>query len=414
MEKKRQFGSILGIPFYLDSSWFLILGLITLANASEINGGILQGNSPWLGWLLGFVMALLLFGSVLLHELGHSLVARSQGITVNSITLFLFGGVASIERESKTPLGAFSVAIAGPLVSFALGIIFFTIGNLNEKSALLNYLTNDLGRINLFLGFFNLIPGLPLDGGQVLKALVWKISGDRFTGVRWAARSGKFIGGLGLGLGLLVVLSLGDFSGAWLALIGWFVWRNADAYDRLTDLQNSLLTILAAEAMTRNFRVIDANLTLKEFIDTYMVKNPQQNCLYYAASEGRYRGLVRVETLQAIERSEWDWLTLKDIAQPLTEIPSVTEKTPLFTVVDLLEKNSFSDHAVPLCDRILTVLSPAGAVAGVIDRGDIIKILALKHKLPVPDTEIQRIKAEGTYPSFLPLPTLIKNLDPKE
>jgi Zn-dependent protease len=155
MEKKRQFGSILGIPFYLDSSWFLILGLVTLANASEINGGILQGNSPWLGWLLGFVMALLLFGSVLLHELGHSLVARSQGITVNSITLFLFGGVASIERESKTPLGAFSVAIAGPLVSFALGIIFLSIGNLNEKSALLNYLTDDLGRINLFLGFYS-------------------------------------------------------------------------------------------------------------------------------------------------------------------------------------------------------------------------------------------------------------------
>jgi Zn-dependent protease len=383
MEKKRQFGSILGIPFYLDSSWFLILGLVTLVNAGEINGGVLQGNSPWLGWLLGFVMALLLFGSVLLHELGHSLVARSQGITVNSITLFLFGGVASIERESKTPMG-----------------------NLNQESALLSYLTDDLSRINLFLGFFNLIPGLPLDGGQVLKALIWKISGDRFTGVRWAARSGKFMGGLGLGLGLLVILSFGDFSGAWLALIGWFVWRNADAYDRLMDLQDSLLSILAAEVMTRNFRVIDANLTLKEFIDTYMVKNPQENCLYYAASEGRYRGLVRLETLQNIERSEWDWLTLKDIAQPLTEIPSVSEKTPLVTVVDLLEKNSFSD-------RILTVLSPAGAVAGVIDRGDIIKVLALKHKIPIPDTEIQRIKTEGTYPPFLPLATLIKNLNPK-
>jgi Zn-dependent protease len=406
MEKKRQFGSILGIPFYLDSSWFLILGLVTLVNAGEINGGVLQGNSPWLGWLLGFVMALLLFGSVLLHELGHSLVARSQGITVNSITLFLFGGVASIERESKTPMGAFSVAIAGPLVSFALGILFFTLGNLNQESALLSYLTDDLSRINLFLGFFNLIPGLPLDGGQVLKALIWKISGDRFTGVRWAARSGKFMGGLGLGLGLLVILSFGDFSGAWLALIGWFVWRNADAYDRLMDLQDSLLSILAAEVMTRNFRVIDANLTLKEFIDTYMVKNPQENCLYYAASEGRYRGLVRLETLQNIERSEWDWLTLKDIAQPLTEIPSVSEKTPLVTVVDLLEKNSFSD-------RILTVLSPAGAVAGVIDRGDIIKVLALKHKIPIPDTEIQRIKTEGTYPPFLPLATLIKNLNPK-
>ncbi len=410
MEKQRQFGSILGIPFYLDSSWFLILGLITFANASEINTEILQGKDVWLGWLLGLVMALLLFGSVLLHELGHSLVARSQGIAVNSITLFLFGGVASIERESKTPLGALGVAIAGPLVSFTLASIFLILAHLNQNSELLHYLTNDLGNINLFLGFFNLIPGLPLDGGQVLKALVWKITGDRVKGMRWAARSGKLIGGMFFCLGLLIVFSLGNIGGAWLGLIGWFIWRNADAYERLTDLQDSLFSILASEVMTRNFRVIDANLTLKEFVDTYIVKSSQENCPYYAASDGRYRGLIRIEKLQEIERGQWDYLTLKDISQPLTQIPSVSEKTSILNVVNQLEQNNHQ----PERDRFVTVLSPAGAVAGIVDRADIIKVLALKHHLPVDDTEIQRIKSEATYPVFLPLATLVKNLSPKE
>ncbi len=240
MGQQRQLGSIFGIPFYLDSSWFLILGLVSLVNANQINEEILLGDQPWLGGLLGLVLALLLFGSVLLHELGHSLVARTQGIKVNSITLFLFGGVASIEREAYTPLGSLEIAIAGPLVSFGLAGFFFILGSLWTQSPLWGYITDDLGNINLFLGTFNLIPGLPLDGGQVLKSIIWQVTGDRLAGIRWAARSGKALGIVGVGLGLLLMLTFQDFSGAWLALIGWFVWKNAQSYDRVTRLQSSL------------------------------------------------------------------------------------------------------------------------------------------------------------------------------
>ena len=233
MRGQWQIGSFFGIPFYLDRSWFIIVGLVSLANATEINQQILGNNQIWLGGVLGLLLALLLFASVLLHELGHSLAARTQGITVNSITLFLFGGVAAIERESKTPLGAFWVAIAGPLVSFALFIIFWTIGNLGQQWLIVRYFGQNLGQINLFLGLFNLIPGLPLDGGQILKALVWKLSGDRLVGVRWAARSGQGIGLIGVALGLTSLFVIGDAGGAWLALVGWFVWRNANHWCQL-------------------------------------------------------------------------------------------------------------------------------------------------------------------------------------
>ncbi|PSP04749.1 MAG: site-2 protease family protein, partial [Cyanobacteria bacterium SW_7_48_12] len=192
MQANWRFGSLFGIPLYINSSWFLILALVTIFNAGNFNAsGAFQGSSLFFGWIAGFVMALLLFGSVLLHELGHSLVAKAQGIPVNSITLFLFGGVAAIGRESNTPGKAFQVAIAGPVVSITLFGLFTVVTPLLSESSATQTLALNLARTNLVLGLFNLIPGLPLDGGQVLKAAIWKLNGDRFVGGRWASRTGQ-------------------------------------------------------------------------------------------------------------------------------------------------------------------------------------------------------------------------------
>lgn len=402
MRSNWQIASLFGIPIYIDSSWFVILAFVTIINAGDINASGIVGDRLVWGWLAGLILALLLFISVLLHELGHSLVARSQGITVNSITLFLFGGIAAINRESKTPTEALLVAIAGPLVSIALFGIFFLVDRFVPESSLVEFIVADLARINLVLALFNLIPGLPLDGGQALKAIVWKISGDRFTGIRWAAASGRLIGLIAISLGIFIFFLLGEFSATWLAVIGWFVFRNANAYDRLTQLQQTILKLTAADAMTREYKVVDANLTLSDFAKEYILSELNQPMPYFAASQGRYRGLIQVADLQAIERSEWETKMLVDIAHPLGEIPAVEEKASLVEVVQKLEKNS---------DNRITVISPAGAVAGVIDRGDIVRAIAQTEKLAIPETEIKRIKAEGTYPSNLPLAKICANLD---
>ncbi|EAZ91856.1 site-2 protease family protein [Crocosphaera chwakensis] len=409
MDGKWQIGSLLAIPLYIDSSWFFILGLVTLVNSQEITQLNLVGNLWWLAWIAGLMLALLLFISVLLHELGHSLVALAQGINVNSITLFMFGGVAAIEKESENPIGAFWVAIAGPLVSLGLSVLLFTLlytlpsrENLDTVRGLSVYMIEDIARINLVLGIFNLIPGLPLDGGQVLKAIVWKLKGDRFTGVRWAAASGQLIGWLGISLGLFLILLTGSLSGLWIVFIGWFVRRNAENYQRITQLQESLLTITAIDVMTREFRVINAHLTITQFAQDYLLTELHDVMVYFAASEGRYRGLIVIEDLQSIERSQWDTMTLWDIVHPLNTIPSVTEKTSVVTIIEKLEA---------INERYITVLSPAGAVAGIIDRGDIVKAIATYNQLPIPETEIKRIKEEGTYPSYLQLPAIVKTID---
>lgn len=380
-------GSLFDIPLFIDPSWIGVLILIAIPR-----GLLWQATFPqWgvaLAYGMGVVMALLLFGSVLLHELGHSLVAKAQGIKVSSITLFLFGGIASIEQESKTPGKAFQVAIAGPAVSLVLAALLGAIAYAVPNPAnALNVLAVNLAWTNLILALFNLIPGLPLDGGQVLKAAVWKATGSRFKGIHWAARTGKVLGWLAIIWGAFSFLQ-GNFSGLWIAFLGWFGIRNATSYDRMTDLQETLLQMKASEAMTRDFRVVDADLTLRQFADTYLLDTARPTA-YFAASDGRYRGMVSINDLHTIERSEWETETLHRLVQPLNTIPTAQETTSLVNVIQLMETQQL---------KRITVLSPAGAVAGMIDRGDVVRALTKKMNIPLSEALIKQIKEEGLYP----------------
>jgi Zn-dependent protease len=362
MQSAWRVGTILGIPLFVDASWFFILALFTYFNASDWQ----QAYPQWgvnLAWLTGFGMSLALFGSVLLHELGHSLVAKAQGIRVNSITLFLFGGIAAIEQESKTPGQAFQVAVAGPVVSLLIFALMSVAAVLLPTTSPWQVLTSNLAQVNLVLALFNLLPGLPLDGGQILKAAVWKFTGSRFRGIHWAARVGQTLGWLAIILGVSALLLLGASGGLWIALMGWFAVRNASSYNKFASLQEAVTALTASDAMVPDFRVIEANLSLREFAERYLLGEigDSRHTSYFAAADGRYKGRVRPQDLSVIERSLWDSQTVQQLVTPLTEIPSVVEKTSLPEVIVLLESQKLAQ---------VTVLSPAGAVAGTIDRGE--------------------------------------------
>jgi Zn-dependent protease len=428
-------GTIFNIPLFIDPSWFLIVALMTLSYQSDY-----VRLSRNLALLFGFLTAVLLFVSVLLHELGHSLTAKSQGIEVNSITLFLFGGVAAIEKESKDPWSAFSVAIAGPLVSLALGGILWgaalaLAGNgvfavINQSTsqqaaaklvseaaaklvndvgigrALVGSMAFNLAQINLVLGIFNLIPGLPLDGGQVLKAVVWKVTGSRMTGVRWAARSGQFLGLIAIFIGVnLLFLRNGLFYAIWPILLGWFVMNNASAYLQFTNLQEALMGLTAELAMTRDFRIVDAKMSLRQFADEFLLLREEKENppAYFASADGRDRGAIAPEDFRYVERSQWESKTLNDIAKPFKSLDVVDLKTKIVEVIKLLEEKQI---------KRLTVLSPVGSVAGVIDRGDVIRALARKLRWPIPEAYIQQVKADGKFPPDLRLSELIAQIPP--
>lgn len=401
MQTGWRVGSLFNIPLFIDNSWFFIVAFIALSRGMDPQRVELLGQGG--AWAVGLLYALLLFGSVLLHELGHSLAAQSQGITVNSIKLFLFGGVASIERESKTPGGAFQVAAAGPAVSIALFVLLTLLSGSSLLSPVATGLVREVAQINLILALFNLLPGLPLDGGQIFKAAVWKITNSRTTGVRWAAKSGQVVGWGGLILGVIAFFSTGDlFAALWPVLIGLFILRNAGAYNRMNTLQEEISKLKTSAATVRDFRVLDANMTLRQFADEYLLEDKQSAPVYFASSDGRYRGMVTIEDLRKVERSEWEHRNLHSIARPLLEIPHISENSPLTDAIQILEEKQ-----IPR----LTVLTPADSVAGTVDRGDIVRVVARALKLPITEPIIEKIKQDGVYPAGLQLGAIVQSIE---
>jgi len=358
MNNSFRVGNLFGIPFYVHPSWFLVLALVTWSY-----GGGLAAQFPGLGgglpWVLGFLTALLLFASVLAHELGHSFVAIRQGIEVKSINLFLFGGLANLEKESKTPGEAFWVAIAGPLVSIVLFGLFTAIGIGTGASGLAATILGVLGSINLALALFNLIPGLPLDGGNILKALVWQITGNPYKGVVFAGRVGQILGWAAIGFGLIS----GQF---WNLLIGWFLLQNAGRATQTARVQGKLAALTAEDAVTPNSPIVPKNLSLREFANDYVIGQTLWNRFLVTDDSGKLVGAIAVDSLKTIPTSQWTEVQVGELMQPTERATTVNSNQSLLEVVTLLEERSLTQ---------LPVIRENGVVVGLLEKASILNLL---------------------------------------
>jgi len=367
MNGNLRVGNLFGIPFYVNVSWFLVLALVTwdygggLANAFPTLGGALP-------WVLGLGAALTLFASVLAHELGHSFVAMGQGIKVNSITLFLFGGLAALEKESETPAGAFWVAIAGPLVSFALFALFFTAGQVLSLSGPIGAIVALLAYINLALGAFNLIPGLPLDGGNVLKSIVWKVTGKPYQGLVFASRVGQLIGWTAIALGAASIFGITTFGNVWTLLIGLFLLQNANRTAQFGEIQGRLQGLTAADAVTSDSPVVNTTTTLRDFADdTLLSGDITWRKFLVTNDEGELIGTVRVEALKQIPREQWAAMTVDAIMESSeTAMDTVSSDKPLLEVIQTLETKGL---------HTLAVVRENGALVGLLEKASIQALL---------------------------------------
>lgn len=358
-------GKLFGIPFYIHPSWFLVCGLVTWSYGSG-----LMAQFPQLGgglsFILGLMTALSLFASVIAHELGHSFVALRQGIDVKSITLFIFGGLASLEKESETPAEAFWVAIAGPLVSLLLFGIFLAIGYGTAASGPLAAILSVLASVNLALALFNLIPGLPLDGGNILKALVWKITGNPYKGVAFASRIGQIFGWLAITSGLVPLILFGSFGNFWNLLIGFFLLQNAGNAAQFARVQEQLTGLTAADAVMSNSPIVSANLSLREFADEQIFS--QQNWRQFLVTDdrGQLVGKISVDSIRSIPNALWSETKVAEVMQPVEMSTTVQSDKPLLDVVKLLEGQKLS---------ALTVIRENGVVVGILEKTAIINLL---------------------------------------
>ncbi|MEY2978857.1 MAG: site-2 protease family protein [Prochlorotrichaceae cyanobacterium] len=366
-------GNLFGIPFYVNPSWFLVLGLVTLNYGSGLAAQfpLLPGG---VAWLLGLGTALLLFGSVLAHELGHSFVALSQGIGVRSITLFLFGGLANLERESKTPAGAFWVAIAGPLVSLAIAITTTIAVVFSPISGAPAAILGVLASVNFALAFFNLIPGLPLDGGNILKAIVWKITGNPYRGMQFAGRVGQAFGWLAIASGLLPILFGGGLS-FWNVLIGWFLLQNAGQAAQYGTVQNQLAGLTAADAVIPHSPIVDENLSLRELVDQSILSTHQWRKFLVTDGNRQLVGMVSMNDIKDIPLQEWSRLSVKAIVQPLDPALIIESDRPLSEVIQVLEERQIST---------LSVVQRNGTLIGLLEKAAIVQLLNQQMTPPSP------------------------------
>lgn len=357
-------GNLFGIPFNVHPSWLFVLGWVTLDYGSRLAG--FPGLSGPLPWLLGFVAALLLFASVLAHELGHSFVAIRQGIGVKSINLFLFGGLAQLEKEPKTPGEAFWVAIAGPLVSLLLFGVITVIGISTGVSGPLALILELVGSINLVLALFNLIPGLPLDGGNILKAAVWKITGNPYKGVVFAGRVGQIIGWLAILSGVIPLILFGGYPSFWNVLIGWFLLQNAGQAAQYAKVQNKLAGLTAEDAVIPNSPIVPADISLREFVNEYIIGKAEWQRFLVTNDFGQLIGAIVLEDLKTIPTDRWPQTPVRHLMQPIELSTTVNSNQSLLEVVTLLEQQKLNQ---------LHVVRENGVLVGILEKASIITLL---------------------------------------
>ncbi len=358
-------GKLFGIPFSINLSWFLILGLVTWTYGSGLATAFPSlGNG--LAWLLGLMTALMLFASVVAHELGHSLVAMSQGIDVKSITLFIFGGLASLEKESETPSEAFWVALAGPLVSLLLWGIFTAINIATGTSGVFSAILGVLASVNLALCLFNLIPGLPLDGGNILKAIVWQITGNPNKGVVFASRVGQIFGWVAIASGLLPLLLVGSFANFWNLLIGFFLLQNASNAAQAALVQEQLAGLTAADVVESDSPIVSDNLTLRELADEQIVSGQKWQRFLVTDNDGQLLGTISADNFQTIPTQLWSETQIKEVMKPIAESTIVRADRPLLEVVQLIEQQKLS---------ALAVIRDNGVLVGILEKTAILSRL---------------------------------------
>jgi Zn-dependent protease/predicted transcriptional regulator len=361
-------GRVFGIPIYVHPSWFVIFALITFSLATQFT----QQHPHWSHaqhWSLGILTSLLFFGSVVFHELAHSAVATRYRIPVASITLFVFGGVARIGREPDSAKQEFNIAIAGPLSSYFLSGVFWLLLRLFPQSEMLGALAFWLAWVNFGLATFNLVPGFPLDGGRIFRALVWGVTHNYERATRLAASSGRLIAYAMIVFGSWHALT-GDFiGGLWIAFIGWFLLTAAQENAAQAAVRTALVGLRASDVMSHEIPTVGRETPLDEY--GQQVLRTGQRC-HLILSNGRLLGLMNVHALNKVPREEWPGTSVQAAMVPRDKILSAVPEQPLLA---LLERMLAADvNQVPVVTGIVD--DPLSSqVVGLVTRDSILRVI---------------------------------------
>lgn len=369
MAASWRLGSIRGIPIGLHWSMTLVFGLLMLSLATAFFPATNPDIPVPAYWLMALIASLLFFGSILLHELGHSWEAQRNGIPVQGITLFIFGGVAQISGRPKTAAVELRIAAAGPIVSFALAAIFGTIWLVARDLTYLAAPSGWLARLNLMLVLFNLLPGYPLDGGRILRALVWQFTQNERRAAQVALMSGQLLAFGMMGAGAFMAFGGNFANGVWLVLIGWFLQNAAVSEAAGSTLETTLRGVTVGQAMGPREPKIPSRIKVRQLVDDHVLATGHR---YFLVVEGDVpRGVVTLRDVAKVPRDRWDWTSVADVMTPWARLTWVTPDTPLLKALQLMDDSRVSNLPV-LCD---------GQPCGLLTREEVLHYVRLRMEL---------------------------------
>ncbi len=346
---------IFGIPVRVHASWLLILGLLTWSLSVGYFPQVLPGLPPAALWAEGLLAALLLFASVFLHELAHSIAALRYGIPVSAITLHIFGGVSQLEQEPDRPGAEFVIAIVGPLTSFAIAAVLAAatalVGPAPAPRAVIGYLV----MVNLVVGVFNLVPGFPLDGGRLLRAALWKARGNLEWATRMASVAGSTVALALIGLGVFRVFAGEFIGGLWFVLIGLFLRQAAEGSYQQVMLRGALGKLAVGDVMTRDVIHVPADLPVARAVDEFFWRHRVSS--FPVLDDGRVVGILALDQLRQVPPERRDDVRVRDLMLPLTEAFVAAPGEPLWRAFEKLAQNGLGRLAVMEGGRLVGYLS---------------------------------------------------------
>ncbi len=352
-------GRVAGVEIRIDISWGLIALLVGYTFYVVLSSRFDTAGTGTLV-IAAVAMTLAFFGSVLIHELAHALVAKRRGVTVRGITLFLFGGATHADLETKKPMDELVISAVGPLTSLALAALFWLVAQVPGQE-LLAYASGYLGWINLALAVFNLVPGFPLDGGRILRSLVWRSTGDIYRATRVAATGGRIVGMILIAIGVFELIFLGALvNGLWLMAIGWFLSQAAMASFTHLQLKTVLDDVPASTLMTRDLVDIPSGITVQSAVDDFFMRHNYS--AFPVQGESGDTGLVTMKAVRELPRERWGSTKVDEIMEPLTEMYTVGPSRPVSEVVDKLMKGEVGRVVVIEDGEVVGLITPRDLV----------------------------------------------------
>lgn len=363
-------GRVAGIDVRLDPSWFIVFALITFT----LHSGMRYAHPDvpgWHVWLASLIGSFVFFGSILAHELSHSLVAKGMGLDVHGVTLFLFGGVSGLKNEPRRPAEEAAIAVVGPATSIALGLVFLGIQFVFPSGTVARDITGWLGFINLMLAAFNMLPGFPLDGGRLLRSLIWGLSGDVAKATRVAAASGTVIAILLMALGLLEILFIPSamLGGLWLAFIGWFLLTAARQSRAAFDARRVLESLRVDQVMQSDCVEVSPDEPIERLVEKRILRAGPR--CYVVARAGVLEGLITLQEIRNVPRENWSRATVGEAMLPLDRVRFVAPSDSLVKALDLMQDAEVNQLPVIL----------DGRMAGMISREDVLRAIAIHLEL---------------------------------